>query len=787
MFQFPFYCRIIFTSSFLLLLITFAPLSFRGGNSSLSTATEIGDRSPTGVPFAIADGPDAGGYVGEGDSQKYESLSGTLSVIWADTFNGGNVTASVRYVLVTDEGRWINLQIDDNEVARLGGPPAMDRRRVRVTGNRVMKLDPEAFSAETFNAENIELESAANVTNAISGTQKWATILCRFGDSTAITPKPLSHFQTLMGSSYPGMDHYWREVSYGNISIEASTVVGWYNLPRPKSYYRYDKNGNGLFEADEFEAQKAAQDCSGVADADVFFPNYDGISFLFNEELAEEGYGAGLSNHFVLSIDGVSKDYGMVWTGPAGYGASNHHGSWVIAHEMGHTFGLPHSSGPYNETYDSNWDVMSGGSVCPPRDPNFGCIAPHTISYHKDLLGWIPPARKYTATGGTTSTINIERLAQPVSDSNYLMAQIPIGGSSTKFYTVETRLFAGYDVQVPGQAIVIHSVDKNRWIDNPNAGQMSPLNATYARVVDPDNNGNPNDAGAMWTVGETFSDAAHGISVTVNSINISSFNVTVTNSCTYSASTPTNVSFTPSGGTGALSVTASGSCEWEIRSDVNWINFSSGSTGSGNGTVTYLVAPNLSGPRTGNITVFGQTYTISQAAPSYSISGQVTAGSSGLGGVSMDLFLPPSQTSTATATTDANGTYSFTNLPGGGNYFFSPRKPAYSFEPQNRQFNNLSSNQTANFTGTPPGQSVSVSGRVLTSDGRGLRTATVSITDSNNVKRTATTSSFGFYSFDTVQTGQNYTIAISSRSYRFASRVVSVAGDLTDVDFVGLE
>ncbi len=83
--------------------------------------------------------------------------------------------------------------------------------------------------------------------------------------------------------------------------------------------------------------------------------------------------------------------------------------------------------------------------------------------------------------------------------------------------------------------------------------------------------------------------------------------------------------------------------------------------------------------------------------------------------------------------------------------------------------------------------SVSVSGRVMTPDGRGLRSATVSITDSNNVKRTTTTSSFGFYSFDAVQTGQTYTIAVSSRSYRFASRVVSVAGNLTDIDFVGLE
>ncbi len=81
----------------------------------------------------------------------------------------------------------------------------------------------------------------------------------------------------------------------------------------------------------------------------------------------------------------------------------------------------------------------------------------------------------------------------------------------------------------------------------------------------------------------------------------------------------------------------------------------------------------------------------------------------------------------------------------------------------------------------------SVSGRVTGPDGRGLRNASVSITDSNHVKRTSTTSSFGYYSFDNVATGQDYTIAISSRLYRFAPRVVRVSGDLANVDFVGLE
>ena len=84
-----------------------------------------------------------------------------------------------------------------------------------------------------------------------------------------------------------------------------------------------------------------------------------------------------------------------------------------------------------------------------------------------------------------------------------------------------------------------------------------------------------------------------------------------------------------------------------------------------------------------------------------------------------------------------------------------------------------------------PGRTVG--GRVLTPDGRGLLNATVSITDSLGVRRTVTIGSFGFYSFDNIAAGQAYTIAVSSRLYRFASRAVQVDDNLSDVDIVGME
>lgn len=82
---------------------------------------------------------------------------------------------------------------------------------------------------------------------------------------------------------------------------------------------------------------------------------------------------------------------------------------------------------------------------------------------------------------------------------------------------------------------------------------------------------------------------------------------------------------------------------------------------------------------------------------------------------------------------------------------------------------------------------VSVSGRVTTPGGQNLRNAVVSMIDSAGVRRTATTSSFGLYSFDGVRTGDTYTMTVASKRYRFTPRILQIDTNLTNVDFVGLE
>jgi hypothetical protein len=83
--------------------------------------------------------------------------------------------------------------------------------------------------------------------------------------------------------------------------------------------------------------------------------------------------------------------------------------------------------------------------------------------------------------------------------------------------------------------------------------------------------------------------------------------------CLYSIS-PTRKLFKAAGGTGYVNVTAESICSWTAETDVNWITITSDGSGTGNGTVSYSVAPNTTRkPRKGTMTIAGETFPVWQS------------------------------------------------------------------------------------------------------------------------------------------------------------------------------
>jgi hypothetical protein len=83
--------------------------------------------------------------------------------------------------------------------------------------------------------------------------------------------------------------------------------------------------------------------------------------------------------------------------------------------------------------------------------------------------------------------------------------------------------------------------------------------------------------------------------------------------CTYAISPPSR-SLGSGAGTGSVTVTAGAGCAWTSVSNNSWIHVTSGSSGSGNGSAGYSVDANgSSSPRTGTLTIAGQTFTVNQS------------------------------------------------------------------------------------------------------------------------------------------------------------------------------
>jgi len=77
---------------------------------------------------------------------------------------------------------------------------------------------------------------------------------------------------------------------------------------------------------------------------------------------------------------------------------------------------------------------------------------------------------------------------------------------------------------------------------------------------------------------------------------------------------------TPVGAAGAagltFAVTAPAACPWSAAPSAPWLTVAAPASASGSATVTYSVAPNLGGPRSGTIAIGGQAFVVSQAAGS---------------------------------------------------------------------------------------------------------------------------------------------------------------------------
>ncbi len=418
-----------------------------------------------------------------------QEIEGYLSVAWGDPQAEGPTELDL--TITDDLGEVFALAISDELLRTVGGPAHLFGQRARVVVAEPSPGAPES-AGDPLPIAALELlpEPGAPQSADVSGPQPWISILCRFaGDASE--PENLSFFQNMYGSSAGQLDHYWREQSYDTINVVGSLAVDWVSLPQARSFYI---PGSSADLTALFNDCTAAANAAGVDFSNGGTGGYEGINMMFNDVLDCCAWGGGRW----ATLDGVTKLWRTTWEPPWGYADEG-----VIAHEMGHGFGLPHSTNWDDDgwPYDSPWDVMSAATGYAVSDPVYGRLGKHTIAYHKDDLGWFSAAERLEVTSEGIYAVTLDHLAAAAT-SNLRMIKIPLDGSRS--YYVEARERVGdYDGNLPDSAVLIF--------------ETLPSRTEEAWLVDDDvpPAGYADNEGSMWKVGETFEDIANEIQISV--------------------------------------------------------------------------------------------------------------------------------------------------------------------------------------------------------------------------------------------------------------------------------
>jgi M6 family metalloprotease-like protein len=332
------------------------------------------------------------------------------------------------------------------------------------------------------------------VTPDVTGTQRVLAIGCYFKDTAF--PGILDLADPGIGTILQHTHDYFDTQSNHRVDFEGG-FEGWHQLPGNSSDYT-DDGGN-----------KQTSHCQSIA-RDVLqsrgekASDYAAIVMLFNLD------NANMSNATFKDTDGTWVR--LRYTGGTGGGWTS---EAVWAHEMGHVFGLLHSTFPtraqgnqYNDFQDTmsgfahsaqhRWNFLAGG-VCNGMLDHPRCIYSGEAdnipvdygAFQKQRLGWLS-ADQIATHRGWTSTYQLSAPTYNPSDAptaeKLKLLYVPIP-NSTAYYAIEYRRgddgsdsnseafnrgWDSYDLGIRSDRVTVYYVEPDLY--NNNAGDLGDAN-----------------------------------------------------------------------------------------------------------------------------------------------------------------------------------------------------------------------------------------------------------------------------------------------------------------------
>jgi len=215
-------------------------------------------------------------------------------------------------------------------------------------------------------------------------------------------------------------------------------------------------------------------------------------------------------------------------------------------------------------------------------------------------------------TAGTTNSGHVEFIKVISHDTNAVPGVLGLTGyfSQTQFSIVVSTTVCAFAISPTNVIFTAAGGEGGIVVTAPDTCAWTATNNDGFITINSGASGSGNGVVSYTVAADTNSGEITG-TVTVAGL---TFTVVQTGvDCTFLLDS-TSASYGATGGASNIVVTAGTNCDWMAASNSGFIAITAGSTGTGNGTVSYTVAanPNTVG-LTGTMTVAGQTYTITEA------------------------------------------------------------------------------------------------------------------------------------------------------------------------------
>jgi M6 family metalloprotease-like protein len=255
---------------------------------------------------------------------------------------------------------------------------------------------------------------------------------------------------------YGSLNDYYQEISCGALKVEGK-VFDFVEVKKKRAEYSSDSNRYAMFEE--------ALDKLLARDKDAL-KGFDGIFFLHAGNRVETQRGGLFWPHksnFSYKSQRFSYFICPEVTTPRNTTEKNQASISVIAHEFGHMLGLPDLyAQPDNPSSEGLgiWCTMATGHGQSGKPLHFS-------AWCKEQMGWLKPAV-------IDPTTQQKLILAPVTDSTKECYKVLLHPDGSEYLLLENRVKKGFDVDLPGEGLLIWRVADGKPILEESHGVLGP-------------------------------------------------------------------------------------------------------------------------------------------------------------------------------------------------------------------------------------------------------------------------------------------------------------------------